>query len=327
MAGRPHILFTATFRSSFIDRDIQVLNGNLDFTTLITKGWAAAFLFIRHLYSIDVTFSWFASVYSSLLVFLARSFRLRSIIVLGGVDVAQEKELQYGIWNSWWKSRLVRYGITHANAVLAVDESLRLDAMRLAHYDGENISVVPTGYDSDFWIPKGGKKQIVLTVAHCPDTTRVKLKGIDVFISVARTLADLQFKIVGIDPLIALELNVPPNLECIPFSSPEVLRQMYQEAKVYCQLSYREGLPNSLCEAMLCECTPVGSNVGGIPDAIGDSGFVVNYHDEEQTKNAIRQALISASDLGHRARLRIASRYTISRRDNSLSKIILGLLQ
>ena len=296
-------------------------------TALFSKGWTAPFLFFRYLPSIDITFSWFASVYSSLLVFLARCFRLKSIIVLGGVDVAKEKDLHYGIWNSRWKSHIVRYGITHASAILAVDESLRHDAMRLAHYGGENISVVPTGYDAQYWTPSGEKEQFVLTVAKCRDMTRVKLKGIDVLISVARSSPDLRFLVVGIDPLMSEQLDIPSNFKCVDFSPPELLRGFYQSAKVYCQLSYREGLPNSLCEAMLCECVPVGTNVGGIPDVIGETGFVLPYNDVVRTREAIYIAMGSEPDLGHRARLRIAARYTLSQRENSLRKTIMDLME
>src|SRR5208282_5234653 len=115
---RPHILFTATFHSSFIDEDIQILRKNFDVATVIAKGWMAPILLIRSLFGADVTFSWFASVYSSLLVIFAHFFGKKSILVLGGVDVAKEKDFQYGIWNSWWKSPIIRYGITHASIVL-----------------------------------------------------------------------------------------------------------------------------------------------------------------------------------------------------------------
>ena len=43
----------------------------------------------------------------------------------------------------------------------------------------------------------------------------------------------------------------------------------------------REGLPNALCEAMLCECVPVGTDVQGIRTAMGDAGFYVPYGDRK----------------------------------------------
>ena len=57
----------------------------------------APILLIRSLFSADVTFSWFASLYSSFLIFLAHLFGKKAILILGGVDVAKEKDLHYGI--------------------------------------------------------------------------------------------------------------------------------------------------------------------------------------------------------------------------------------
>jgi len=43
-----------------------------------------------------------------------------------------------------------------------------------------------------------------------------------------------------------------------------------------------ERLPNALhCEAMLCECVPVGTRYCGIPTAIGDTGLYVPYGDSK----------------------------------------------
>lgn len=55
----------------------------------------------------------------------------------------------------------------------------------------------------------------------------------------------------------------------------------------------REGLPTAVCEAMLCECVPVGTNRYGIPIAIGDTGFYTEYGDVELTAEAIKKALDS----------------------------------
>ena len=89
LAGRPHILFTATFHSSFIDEDIQILRKNYDVTVVIASGWTAPLHLLRNLFAADVTYSWFASLYSSFLVFAARLFGKKSIIVLGGADVGE----------------------------------------------------------------------------------------------------------------------------------------------------------------------------------------------------------------------------------------------
>jgi len=283
--------------------------------------------FASRIASNEITFSWFASVYSSFLVLLANLIGRRSVLVLGGVDVAAERELGYGIWNTWWKSKIVRYGITHANAVIAVDDFLKREAIRLARYDGANISVVPTGYEDNYWIPSGIKQNVVLMVASCPDVMRVKIKGVDFFIAVAKKMPDVRFQLIGIDPLVSSQLSPPGNLDCLPFADRETLLASYQRAKVYCQLSYREGLPNALCEAMLCECIPVGTTVGGIPTAIANTGFLVEYPDEVQTIHAIRDALTSPPERAKLARTRISSHFSIEKREAALKRIISELLK
>ena len=65
------------------------------------------------------------------------------------------------------------------------------------------------------------------------------------------------------------------------------LLNYFQRAKVFCQFSFSEGLPNTLCEAMLCECIPVGSNVNGIPKAIGDYGYILQLKDVNKAKELV----------------------------------------
>ncbi len=257
---------------------------------------------------------------------MTRLLRKKSILVLGGVDVAKEKGFSYGIWLSPWKSVLVRYGLTHANVVIAVDDFLRLEAMKLAQYDGVNIRTIPTGYDPEFWKPTGKKEPRVLMVASSPNEAHARLKGIDVILRVARLLPNTLFEIIGVEPHVASSFAIPSNVKCSPFIPQELLLHSYQISKVYCQLSYREGLPNSLCEAMLCECVPVGSNVGGIPTAIGDAGYLVEYNNDIQTAEAIRKALASSPESGRNARHRIATHFNLRQREEALKKVIAELL-
>ena len=266
------------------------------------------------------TFTWFASTYSSAVVFLARIFRKKSIIVLGGVDVAKLPEYHYGIWNSRWRSMLVRYAIRNADVVLAVDESLKKDAQSLVPYDGKNILVLPTGYDDRQWIPAGQKENIVLTVAHCPDISKAKIKGIDFLIDIARQLRHIQFVVVGIHSSVLNYYSFPENVTVIEYIGQDNLLTYYQRAKIYLQPSLREGLPNTLCEAMLCECYPVGTHTGGIPTAIGDIGTIIPFGDIPAALSGITQGM--AIERCATARKRIQHSFSLRAREQKLYKII-----
>jgi len=319
---KTYILFTSTFITPFIKSDLQSLQKNYSVKPITETGLFALWKYLKAVNKIDITFSWFASVYSSVLVFLTKIFRKKSIVIIGGVDVAQEKEYNYGIWNSWWKSRIVRYGIIHADYVLAVDESLKKEAMRLCKYDGNNISVVHTGYDSTKWFPKGEKEQFVLSVGICPDMHRIKKKGFDVLFSVAERMINTKFVVIGIEPHIAEQLNMPPNVQCFPKINQAELLHYYQRAKVFAQLSRHEGMPNTLCEAMMCECIPVGSDVFGIPTAIKDKGFIVKLNELDAIETALRNAMNAPSEFGCRARKRILEYFPLELREKKILRII-----
>jgi glycosyltransferase involved in cell wall biosynthesis len=114
--------------------------------------------------------------------------------------------------------------------------------------------------------------------------------------------------------------RAPPNVIIRGEVPKAELISEYQRAKIYAQLSLFEGLPNALAEAMLCECVPVGTPGSGIPTLIGDCGFYVPVQDPIATAEGIQKA--SRSDLGSRARARVAQEFPIERREKALCAII-----
>jgi glycosyltransferase involved in cell wall biosynthesis len=75
-------------------------------------------------------------------------------------------------------------------------------------------------------------------------------------------------------------------------------------------------MPNTLCEAMLCECIPIGSNVNGIPDAIGDTGIIVKKRDVMELEAGLRKAL--ELNTGGKASNRIKENFSFELREKNL---------
>lgn len=296
-------------------------------TAVIARGLVALLRIPVELLRHDVLFVWFGSVYAGYGVFLARRLGRKSVVVVGGVDAAKEPAIHYGIWLSPWKSLFVKYAFRNADRLLVVDPFLHGEATRLARYDGGNILYVPTGYDPGYWRPGPAKEPLVLTVAACHDRWRMKKKGVDKVFDAAREMPDIRFRLIGVQERLLLEIRptIPPNVEVIPYVPQEQLLGYYQRAKVYCQPSFTEGLPNSLCEAMLCGCIPVGTGAGGIPTAIGDTGYIVERADQRGLVDALRRALAAPDTDGLRARTRVAQEFTVERRRQALHAVIDGL--
>lgn len=324
---RIKVLLTSTARYPFVQDDIDTLAKHFDLEVYIGSGVKGAWENFRRAMRADVSFSWFGSVYTYFMVLGARFARRRTIVMLGGVDVANEPALGYGIWRSRWKGMLLGDALARADKVFAVDISLRHLLERSSGRRWEKVEVLPTGYDASFWTPRSSKEDLVLSVASCNSLDRVSVKGIDLLIDAARALPHLRFEAVGIQPEVIEHLapDLPSNMHLIPPVPREALRDYYQRARIYCQPSRREGLPNSLCEAMLSGCIPVGTRIGGIPTAIGDCGFIAEPNSVESLRDAIAQAAEAPESLGASARERIETHFPRERRERTLVHTIIEL--
>ena len=320
----PRILFFSTISPPFIEEDEVILSRHYPLEKIINRGAQALLRLPPAILRANLVFCWFGSVYAAYAVFLSNLLRKKSVVVLGGVDASKDAEINYGIWLTPWKAFLLRHAFRRADRLLAVDPFLQREAARLAGYDGQNILTVPTGYDPQQWNEGGKKEALVLTVASCETMWRFKKKGLDKLFDAARALPNIPFMVIGIHSSFIPDIEgmKPSNVTLVPYVPRDELVRYYQRAKVYCQPSYTEGLPNSLCEAMLCGCVPVGTRVGGIPTAIGDAGYLVDYRDQQGLVAALRHALVAPAEMGAKARTRIASEFTRERREQSLCRII-----
>jgi glycosyltransferase involved in cell wall biosynthesis len=318
------ILVISTFVTPFISEDLNILRKTCEVEHLLVRGAGSLASIALGVRRNDIVYTWFASTYAAAAVASARKFRHRSVVALGGVDVAGMEEIGYGIWISPWKSRMVAYALRMADRVLAVDPFLKEEAIRRAGYDGRNIEYLPTGFDPAFWSPVGERGESVLTVAVCDSEARLRVKGVDFLLDTARRLPAVKFVLVGIqEPHTSnLRVRAPANVEIRGRVSREELLALYRESRVYCQPSRFEGLPNAVCEAMLCGCVPVCTDVGGMRTPVAGYGILVPWGDPGTLAAAIMEAMAMPSAAGLRGRESIASRFTPERREQGLMKVI-----
>lgn len=329
----PKILFLTSTRSSFVDGDLRMLKASYPVREIATGGGPAGSLVQRlslglailsGLTRADIVFSWFAHNHTYLAVIVAGLLRKKSLVVIGGYEVADEPELGYGSLRDPGMARKVRYVIEHADCILAVSEFSRREILATAK--PRQIETAYNGVDTSVFSPGSPKERIVLTVCFV-STANIRVKGLDTFIEAARHLPEARFVIVGsaLDgALETLKQDAPDNVEFTGAVERDELIEWYRRARVYCQLSYRESFGVALAEAMSCECVPVVTDRGALPEVVGDTGFVVSYGDVEATAAAIIQAL--RSDRGNAARARVEKEFSLQERIQKIRSVIEGKL-
>ena len=193
---RLRIAFVASLDSTFIQRDRELLQR---FAAVRDVRWTGIRSIPRLAWAVmrsDAAFAWFALDHAYGACRLARLFRRKSFVVVGGVDVANVPELGYGAHIDPRTAARSRYALLHSDRILVVDDSLREEIARNAAVRRPEIVTVPLGFDTDFFSPAGGPRQDVLTVGYVTDVN-VRRKGLETFVKAARSLPDLPFVLVG----------------------------------------------------------------------------------------------------------------------------------
>lgn len=329
------VLFIHQGFSTFIKKDYDLLKKHfeiLDFYYPPSKKFGASFqnqfkLFLwllTHINKANTIFVWFADYHSLLPILFSKIYGKKSLLVVAGYDVAAIPELNYGSFSKPIRAFFAAYAIKYSNFLLPVDQSLAILAKERVKNIKGKIAVIPFGFDASYWFSNSQKEKTVLTVAMIDNFQRIKIKGIDFFTRVAAKLPDYHFMLIGITDHAQKLLDCPNNVELIGKLPLDQLREYYSRAKVYAQFSLSEGLPNVICEAMLCECIPVGSGVGGIPTSIGDCGFILEERDVDKAVELVRKAMNAPASLAKKARQRIIEFFTPEQREEKICALIVA---
>lgn len=274
----------------------------------------------------------FAGHYSFLPILFAKLFFKRSVVVAGGTDCVAFPSISYGNFNTQAMRFTTSFSFKNCDLILPVHQTLveydytyqpndfpkqgfNYFIKRLA----TKVEVIYNGYDSKKWFCNTAKeKNTFITIgAGLGSRFGFSLKGIDLIFEIAPNFPDAVFYIVG---GASIKTQAPVNVKLLENMPNNQIQPLLSKIQFYLQLSMSEGFPNALSEGMLCECVPVVSNVGGMPDIVDDCGYILKHKNIDELKAIIETAINNPdlNTLGKKARQRIEDNYTFDKRRNNL---------
>jgi len=293
------ILFVYVNYSSFVKADFEILSTFANVTKYQFKPGKGIFrtgievlkefiFLIFNGFKYDSVFIWFGDYHSLLPVLFAKIFRKKSFVVIGGYDVSTLSEYGYGSFSHPIRSFFTRNTFKFVDICFPVAEALRKKLLLIN--PKARAETIATSTDPEkFNFSDYERSKRIITVSGTENHQRLMVKGLDRFRELATYLPEFEFIIIGATATVKSYFDpLPPNLTLLPPQQFDQLTQYYESASFYAQLSRSEGLPNALCEAMLCGCIPVGTNVGDIQITIGNTGITIEDWNPEVLAGFIR---------------------------------------
>jgi glycosyltransferase involved in cell wall biosynthesis len=283
----------------------------------------------RGVHQSDVVFCWFASWNSLWAVLLARLLRKKSVLVIGGYDVANLPEANYGHQRGGLKKWISSNAMQWAYVLLPFSYHSWQEAQDNAGTQIDKMKLIYIGVPDPFGeLPQTSKERMALTVGNV-EWGNLKRKGIEPFVRAAAFLPDVQFVIVGKwadDSIEYLKSIAAPNVLFTGRVSDEELLEYYLRASIYVQASLHEGFGLSVAESMLAGCVPVVTRSGSLPEVVGECGVYTALPAPQDLSEVISAALQSPIELRLGCRNRILTEFPLARRRKALLEIISGLV-
>lgn len=351
---KPTVLYVCHSITSFTKIDTLILGNK--FKIIIfefhIKGalsipllWIKQKIFLwKNIKNSSMVFCMFAGYHTLIPVIFARMFNKPCIIVAGGIDAVSFPSVNYGNFNKFLLSKFTAWTFRWCSHIAPISDYLVNSEYNYQDDDFKRqgflfhvknlktpYTVVYNGFETKHWFSENEvrlKNSFLTIAANLESESRRKIKGIDMVLEAAKLFPEHNFTIIGSKSEHS-NFEIPTNVKIIPFVPHHELRAIYCKHDYYLQLSMSEGFGNTLAEAMLCGCIPIGSNAGAIPYIIGKNGFILKRKDSNELKSVFLQAMNSNQKevLRELARQSILERFSIEKRGEALYKIINTLVK
>jgi glycosyltransferase involved in cell wall biosynthesis len=300
------ILFITLVDASFVKLDESILSEKYDlikFQFRYRKGWRVIpeifrqlwFVLVR-IWTADLVYVWFADFHAVVPTIVGRLFGKKVMIVVGGYDAANRKDLNYGVKTKLIGRISARLSLKFASHLLPVTRFTMDDL--IANFGNKlrnKCHVIYNSYNHDFHCNnQSNRTNTVVTICLAHSVITVIRKGVDFFLLVAREIPDTKFIVVGLssEALEYVKERSTQNVQLIEKIPQVELIEILCRSKVICQFSRYEAFGVALLEGIAAGCFPVGYNYGGTKEILIDGqGILINELSLEKGVAAINKAL------------------------------------
>lgn len=343
---KPKVFLVTPSFQSFILQDIKILSERYELM-INTYNWnrkeLAPFYLIAqflHLLSrineVQFIFVHFGGYWSFFPALLGKIFQKPVYIVLHGTDCASIPQLNYGSLRIPLLKWFCKKSYEWATLLLPVSESLvKSEKNFLANgkplpngflYHFPNLQtpfkVIYNGFEENFWKLQKEEERQEKSFISVLSSSQFILKGGDLIVELAKRLKDCHFTIVGMES--PNGLSIPSNIRFLGKVPQEKLKAEFYRHSYYFQLSSFEGFGCALCEAMLCGCIPIVSQVNILPDIVGDNGEIIPKRDLNMLEKTVKRRIsLPLSFHEHElVRQRVIEKYSLNNRKNQLFSVL-----
>ena len=343
--GSRKVIYVHSVNTSFVKKDLALLESNFivkrsffnpNNKLLVPFQFVKQFFFLLfNIWGSKIVIVQFSGYQSFLPAFFAKIFNKPCLIVLGGTDCVSFPSINYGNFNrpvlktfTAWSLRLathfapVHKSLVESNYTYTKDDYPKQGYKIFCPKIKGGYTELFYGYDAtQFRNDEAKTPNSFITVGflNYPNFYR---KGIDLIVEMALSYPGSIFTVVGgtIDDIPVM--HVPPNVELVDSVSYDELKALYAKHEFYLQLSICEGFPSAICEAMLCGCIPIGSDVAAIPEIIDECGFVLKHKNGEELRSLFAEAMASDKNLlSQKSRKSIKDRFPLDERNKLINLV------
>ena len=209
--------------------------------------------------------------------------------------------------------RRAKFALEHAALVCPVNH--RLQEAIESYGVRARFRIVPNTVDASVFRPAAAPDRHdgvrLITVSR-----HVEVKGLDVllraFAEVAAGTPEATLELVGDGPLtpslreLAVELGISGRVEFSGPARPPEIAERLRASDVFVLSSHSENMPLAALEALCCGLPVAATDVGGVPEAVGEDGALAPPGDPAALADAIRRVVgrldaYDAADIASRA--------------------------